>query len=125
MALNTRINKKKKFVQDGIFYAELNAFLEKELGDDGYAGVEVRRTPKMTEVIIRATRVRNVLGFKGRRIRELKKIIEARWGFKSEEVDVFADNVLHRGLCAMAQAESLRYRIAKGIAVRRYCFLFG
>lgn len=46
------ITKKKKAVQDGLFKAELNNFLTKELAEDGYAGVEVRRAPARTEVSI-------------------------------------------------------------------------
>lgn len=64
------ISKKRKFVADGVFNAELNEFLARTLGEDGYAGVEVRVTPIRTEIIIRATRTREVLGEKGRRIRE-------------------------------------------------------
>jgi hypothetical protein len=40
----------------GVFNAELNEFLARTLGEDGYAGVEVRVTPIRTEIIIRATR---------------------------------------------------------------------
>lgn len=47
---------------DGVFYAELNELLVRELAEDGYSGVEVRQTPMRTEVIIRATRTQNVLG---------------------------------------------------------------
>ena len=39
-----------------MFNAELNEFLARTLGEDGYAGVEVRVTPIRTEIIIRATR---------------------------------------------------------------------
>tara|TARA_R110002050_G_scaffold32335_4_gene83308 strand:+ start:597 stop:734 length:138 start_codon:yes stop_codon:yes gene_type:complete len=35
------ISKKRKFVADGIFYAELNEFLTRELAEDNYSGVEV------------------------------------------------------------------------------------
>lgn len=45
-----------KFVADGIFKAELNEFLTRELAEDGYSGVEVRVTPTRTEIIILATR---------------------------------------------------------------------
>ena len=51
-----------QFVQDGVFYAELNELLTRELAADGYSGVEVRVTPMRTEIIIRATRTQNVLG---------------------------------------------------------------
>jgi len=43
--MNTQVSKKRKVVADGVFYAELNSFFEKELGLDGYSGVEVRVTP--------------------------------------------------------------------------------
>lgn len=45
-----------QFVSDGIFKAELNEFLTRELAEDGYSGVEVRVTPTRTEIIILATR---------------------------------------------------------------------
>lgn len=47
---------------DGVFYAELNELLTRELAEDGYSGVEVRVTPMRTEIIIKATRTQNVLG---------------------------------------------------------------
>jgi len=50
-----QISKKRKFVADGVFFAELNEFLMRTLAEDGYAGVEVRVTPIRTEIIIRAT----------------------------------------------------------------------
>lgn len=49
-------------MNDGVFYAELNEFLTRELAEQGYAGVEVRVTPMRTEIIIRATRTQDVLG---------------------------------------------------------------
>jgi ribosomal protein S3 len=51
-----------QFVADGVFYAELNELLTRELAADGYSGVEVRVTPLRTEIIIRATRTQSVLG---------------------------------------------------------------
>lgn len=48
---------------DGVFYAELNELLTRELAEDGYSGVEVRITPMRTEIIIRATRTQSVLGW--------------------------------------------------------------
>lgn len=51
-----------QFVSDGVFYAELNELLTRELAADGYSGVEVRVTPLRTEIIIRATRTQSVLG---------------------------------------------------------------
>ncbi|KAF3551056.1 hypothetical protein DY000_02001671 [Brassica cretica] len=115
----TQISKKRKFVADGVFYAELNEVLTRELAEDGYSGVEVRVTPMRTEIIIRATRTQNVLGEKGRRIRELTSLVQKRFRFPQDSVELYAEKVANRGLCAIAQAESLRYKLLGGLAVRR------
>ncbi|XP_019723832.1 small ribosomal subunit protein uS3 isoform X1 [Hippocampus comes] len=111
-----------QFVSDGIFKAELNEFLTRELAEDGYSGVEVRVTPTRTEIIILATRTQNVLGEKGRRIRELTAVVQKRFGFPEGSVELYAEKVATRGLCAIAQAESLRYKLLGGLAVRRACY---
>lgn len=88
----------------------------------GYSGVEVRVTPMRTEVIIRATRTQDVLGVKGRRIRELTAAVQKRFRFADGSVELYAEKVNSRGLCAVAQAESLRYKLLGGLAVRRACY---
>ncbi|CEM21848.1 unnamed protein product [Vitrella brassicaformis CCMP3155] len=118
----SQVSKKRKFVADGVFYAELNEFLTRMLAEDGYSGVEVRVTPIRTEIIIRATRTREVLGEKGRRIRELTSMVQKRFNFPENSVELFAERVDNRALCAMAQAESLRYKLLGGLAVRRACY---
>ncbi|KAB5514078.1 hypothetical protein DKX38_027984 [Salix brachista] len=119
----TQISKKRKFVADGVFYAELNEVLTRELAEDGYSGVEVRVTPMRTEIIIRATRTQNVLGEKGRRIRELTSVVQKRFKFPENGVELYAEKVNNRGLCAIAQAESLRYKLLGGLAVRSLLLL--
>ena len=111
-----------QFVADGVFKAELNEFLTRELAEDGYSGVEVRVAPTKTEIIIKATRTQNVLGEKGRRIRELTSVVQKRFNFPENSVDLYAEKVATRGLCAIAQAESLRYKLIGGLAVRRACY---
>ena len=112
-----------QFVQDGVFKAELNEFFTRELAEDGYSGVEVRVTPTRTEIIILATRTQNVLGEKGRRIRELTSVVQKRFSFPEGTVELYAEKVGTRGLSAIAQAESLRYKLIGGLAVRRYIML--
>merc|ERR1739849_65247 len=102
--------------------AELNELLIRELAEDGYSGVEIRQTPARHEIIIRATRTQNVLGEKGRRIRELTSVVQKRFNFAPGSVELYAEKVLNRGLCAVAQAESLRYKLLGGLAVRRACY---
>ena len=59
------------------------------------------------------------VGEKGRRIRELTSVVQKRFAFKEEAVELYAEKVMNRGLCAVAQAESLRYKLLGGLAVRR------
>ncbi|GER49111.1 40S ribosomal protein S3, partial [Striga asiatica] len=122
LKMATQMSKKRKFVADGVFFAELNEVLTRELAEDGYSGVEVRVTPVRTEIIIRATRTQNVLGEKGRRIRELTSVVQKRFKFPENSVELYAEKVNNRGLCAIAQAESLRYKLLGGLAVRRACY---
>ena len=84
--------------------------------------LQVRVTPTRTEIIIMATRTQNVLGEKGRRIRELTSVVQKRFNFPEGTVELYAEKVATRGLCAIAQAESLRYKLIGGLAVRRACY---
>merc|ERR1711957_229664 len=69
-----------------------------------------------------ATRTREVLGEKGKRIRELTAVVQKRFSFPEASVELFAERVENRAACAMAQAESLRYKLLGGLAVRRACY---
>jgi small subunit ribosomal protein S3e len=94
VAAKHNISKKRKFVADGVFYAELREFLSKELAEDGFSGVEVRKTPIRTEIIIRATRTMEVLGPNGRRIRELTSLVQKRFGFTEGTVRCLSSSFL-------------------------------
>lgn len=39
-----------RYASDGVFYAELNEFFQRELAEEGYSGVEVRVTPTVTDI---------------------------------------------------------------------------
>ncbi|KAL6534915.1 40S ribosomal protein S3-1 [Orobanche gracilis] len=59
---------------------------------------------------------------KGRRIRELTSVVQKRFKFPENSVELYAEKVSNRGLCAIALAESLRYKLLGGLAVRRACY---
>ena len=62
------------------------------------------------------------MGEKGRRIRELASFVQKRFNFAEGTVELYAERVANRGLCAVAQCESLRYKLLGGLAVRRACY---
>ncbi len=79
-------------------------------------------TPVRTEIVILATKTQSVLGEKGRRIRELTALVQKRFNFPADSVELFAEKVNNRGLSAIAQCESLRFKLLGGLAVRRACY---
>ena len=100
----------------------MNELLSRDRAESGYAGVEIRNAPMRTEVIIRASRPQDVLGEKGQRIRELTSAVQKRFNFAENQVELYAERVANRGLSAHAQAESLKYKLLGGLAVRRACY---
>ena len=94
-----------QFVADGVFNAELNELLIRELAEDGYSGVEIRQTPARHEIIIRATRTQNVLGEKGRRIRELTAVVQKRLDREQGERKGGRNSRERRKLCRTAASD--------------------
>jgi small subunit ribosomal protein S3e len=120
--MTVNISKRKKFIIDGVFFSELNEFLSKELSEEGFSNVELRKNPLKIEMILKTTRTQALIGLKGRRIREITLLIKKRFEFGDHKLDIYVEKIINRGLYANIQAESLRYKLLKGIAVRRACY---
>jgi len=121
MATSNQISKKRKFVADGIFFAEVNEFLRRFLAEDGYAGVEVIKKPAALHVVIQCTKTPEVV----KKIPDIQKLLQLRHGFTAKsqnQLKVFAEKVTPRGLSARAQAQSICYKLKFGVAVRRACY---
>lgn len=118
----TSLSIKKRFISDGVFFSELNEFLSRELFDSGYSGVEVEKSPLQTEIIIKTTKAPTVIGFKGRRIRELSTLIKDRFGLNQNKIALYVEKIINRGLCPNIQAELLRFKLLKGLTIRKACY---
>ena len=116
-----KLNTKKKFVADGVFNAELNSFLTKVLGMEGYAGIEVRATSVTTEIRIRCAKHDELMEKGARRVREIKSLIEKRYNFNDEDNKVeltIRPLNYDRALCAAANVENLKYKLLSGTPAR-------
>ena len=116
-----KISTKKKFVADGVFQAELNEFLQKTLGIDGYAGIEVRATSANTEIRVRAAKCDDLLSKQTRKIKEIKSLIEKRYNFNDTDNKVelsIKPLPYDRSLCAAANVETLKFKLLTGTPVR-------
>jgi small subunit ribosomal protein S3e len=49
-------------------------------------------------------------------------LLFCRFNFADGTVEIFAERVASRGLNAQTQAESLKYKLLGGLAVRRACY---
>jgi small subunit ribosomal protein S3e len=116
------LSKPRKFVADGVFFSEINQILSKELEEDGFSEIELRKKPSKVEIIVRGTKTQSIIGQKGKRIRELTRLLEKRFFFGNHKIELFVEKVVNRGLCANSQADSLRFKLLKGLAVRRACY---
>jgi small subunit ribosomal protein S3e len=116
-----KLNTKKKFVADGVFNAELNAFLTRVLGMEGYAGIEIRATSVATEIRIRVAKHDELKDKGARRIREIKSLIEKRYNFNDEDNKVeltIRPLEYDRALDVCANAENLKFKLLSGNPVR-------
>jgi small subunit ribosomal protein S3e len=48
-------------------------------------------------------------------------VIQKRFNLSEGGVELYAEKLNNRGLCDIAQAESLRYKLLGELAVRRLC----
>ena len=46
-------------------------------------------------------------------------MVQKRFNFAPDSVELYAEKINDRGLCAVAQAESLKYKLLGGLAVNR------
>lgn len=118
-----KINTKKKFVADGVFQAELNEFLQKTLGMEGYAGIEVRATSVNTEIRVRCAKAKDLLTANKttRKVKEIKSLIEKRYNFNDSDnkVDLTIKQLPYdRNLSAAANVENLKLKLLTGTPVR-------
>lgn len=110
---------KRAVIRDGVHYAEIFEFLKRELAEEGFAGVESRVTTQRTEMTIKVTKSREVLGEKNERVREICACLAQRFSYPEGKLHIFVDRVEPRGLSAMAQVESLRFKLLANLQVRR------
>lgn len=115
---------KKKFVADGVFKAEVNELLEQSLADFGFSGIEINFTKSATEVRVLVSKFNDLMDpstHSGIKIKELKGLIEQRFGFDrtpDHKFVLLAKRTIHGGLNAQEQCENLKKRLLVGIPVR-------
>ena len=78
----------KYFIEQNTKRLMIDEFLQRELNSAGYGGVDIRKMPMRTELVIHASRPGVVIGRRGSKIRELSEILESDYGIENVQVEV-------------------------------------
>ncbi|NHJ12576.1 MAG: 30S ribosomal protein S3 [Candidatus Thorarchaeota archaeon] len=99
---------------------KIDEFLARELNSAGYGGVEIRKMPMRTEVVIQASRPGVVIGRRGSKIRELSEILETEFGIGNVQVEVA--EIENPWLNAQVMASRLARQLERGVRFRRMAY---
>ena len=111
MSDTRQISKKKKFVADGVFNAEVHEFFSRSLALAGYAGLSIKNTANRITITVKIVNKQAAAGKNGVRINELERLIEKRFGFSKDHVKIVFEAIRNRSMCAPAQAEFLKAKM--------------
>ena len=118
------LSTKRKFINDGVFRAEVNELLQGALAEFGFSGIEVNFTKGKTEVRILISQFNKLMNPEAKyriKINELKGLIEQRFGFNrnpDHKFSLLVKRTFHRGIEAQEQAEYLKKRLLMGTPAR-------
>ena len=110
----------KHFISESVKKAQIDEFLQKELENAGYGGVEITRTPLGTHVVIYAMRPGVVIGRGGESIRQLAKTLEEKFGLPNPQISVAEIEVPE--LNAYIVASRIAAALRRGVHFRRAGF---
>lgn len=110
----------KYFIDQNLRKLAIDEFLATELNSAGYGGVEIRKMPMKTEVVIHASRPGVVIGRRGSKIRELSYILENE--FAVENVQIEVNEIENPWLDAAVMASRLARQLERGVRFRRMAY---
>ncbi|HIH72763.1 MAG: 30S ribosomal protein S3 [Thermococcales archaeon 44_46] len=108
------------FIKEGIKEMLIDEYLEKELRRAGYGGLDIKKTPLGTKVVIFAENQGFVIGRGGRRIRELTRVLERQFGLENPQIEV--EEIKNPYLNAKVQAIRLAQALERGVHFRRAAY---
>jgi len=97
--------------------AELDEFLEQELADAGYGGVDILKTPVGTRITVFASRPGMVIGRRGLGIKELTEKVEKHFELPNPQISVLEVEVPE--LNPRIMCNRIAQTVTRGTAFRR------
>jgi len=107
----------KNVMKNYVKNTELDEFLQKELVDAGYGGLDILKTPIGTRITIFATRPGLIIGRRGTGIRSLTSMIEKKFDLPNPQISVLEVEVPE--LNPMIMCNRIAQNVFRGRAFRR------
>ena len=108
-----------KYLNDCMLEAEVHEYFKREIQEAGYSGCTFRRSFNSVELTVRVAEPELVWGPNHERIHQLEAVLAQRMNVRLENVTIFCDKILARGLSADILADQLKQRIEKQTPVRQ------
>ena len=118
MAETHLISKKKKFIADGVFNAEIHELLGKFLNKAGYSGCVIKNTSNKIILTTKVVNKQEALGKNGVRGNVLEALVEKRFNFKKGHIEVKFEVIKNKSLSAPVQVELLKAKLLQGAPTR-------
>jgi small subunit ribosomal protein S3 len=107
----------KHFVDESIKKTEIDEFLQNELENAGYGGVDISKTPLGTHIVVHAMRPGVVIGRGGETIKDLANVLESKFGLPSPQISVAEIEIPE--LNAFVIASRVASALKRGVHYRR------
>jgi len=108
------------FVKENARRAEIDEYLAQELKRAGYSKVEMAKTPLGTRVVIYAAKPGQVIGRRGKSIRDLTKILEEKFSVENPQISVATVEIPE--LDPKVVASQIAMALQRGIHFRRAAY---
>ncbi len=110
----------RRFIEENVKNATLDEYLARTLQRAGYGGMDLKRSPLGTRIIVRIERPGLVIGRKGRSIKRLTERVESQ--FKMENPQIEVEEIEKPELNANVMASKLADSLEKGVNFRRAAY---
>lgn len=110
----------RRFIKENVKNAALDEFLAKSLERAGYGGMDLKRSPLGTRIIVKIERPGLVIGRKGKNIKRLTETVESDFGMENPQIEV--EEIEKPELNANVMAAKIADSLVRGVNFRRAAY---
>lgn len=110
----------RRFIEENVKNATLDEYLAVSLQRAGYGGMDLKRSPLGTRIIVKIERPGLVIGRKGKSIKRLTEQVESQFGMENPQIEV--EEIEKPELNANVMATKLADSLEKGVNFRRAAY---